>query len=464
MSEKISLDLIDILPDVRVRFTMYPSRVEYFKELLEDGKVDPILVARNGSRYILIDGWHRLEAATQLGQKTIEAKAEDIPESERMVRAYTVNAKHGQPLTRDERDEFIATLARQGRKSSEIATITKLSERRVQQIISGRNISSTNTKAKLRPSDRITVLKRVINDETQEDVARDFGVSQTLVSQTCSQFINEITGRYKSGKHKWEVAEEYGLTEGEIDKILAKSGDPLNFTLPENTWWPSFGLASSQVKFPGATPLGLVKTILAYFTKPGDHIVDPMAGSGTVGLACRDMVARSCECFDLKPPLESVYPITPHNLKDKEGNPNLPQCRKPDLVFLDPPYSKIAQHKYSGEEGDLTLLNPEEFISFMQALLLEIKNKWSPCRVVILMANLRKEGYIYDLPSQISTVLTTKVNGIQPYRLLDHIVNQYGWTESAGLPWPTKARQGRWLLRNHIHIIVGETNDNKDQA
>ena len=107
MIEKISLDLIDILPDIQVRFSMYPSRVEYFKELLKDGQVDPILVAKNSTRYVLIDGRHRLEAATQLGQKTIGAKVEDIPETERDTRSYTTNKKHGQPLTPNERDEFI---------------------------------------------------------------------------------------------------------------------------------------------------------------------------------------------------------------------------------------------------------------------------------------------------------------------------------------------------------------------
>lgn len=451
MSEKINIESIDILPDIQVRFSIYPTRVEYFKDLLTNGKVDPILVAKNSTRYILIDGRHRLEAATQLGQKTIEAKAEDIPESEWIIRAYTANAKHGQPLTREERDEFIITLAKQGKKQGEIAKVVGLGRPRISQIISNVNINTADTKAKLRPSDHITVLKRVINGETQEDIARDFGVSQPRISDVYSQLINEITGRYKSGKHKWEVAEGYGLSEQETDKILLKSGDPLNFSLPENTWWPSFGLDPCQRKFPGATPLTLVKSLLAYFTKPGDHIVDPMSGSGTVGLACQDMVNRTYELFDIDPSPSALCSINLHSLNDN-GKPSLPQCRKPDFVFLDPPYSKIAQGKYSGKKGDLALLNPEEFINFMRLLLLEIRNVWSPCRVAVLMANLRKDGYIFDLPSQISTTLST--NG---YHLLDHIVNEYGWTESVGLPWPTKARQDRWLLRNHIHIIVGET-------
>ena len=283
MTEKINLDLIDVLPDIQVRFSVYPSRVEYFKELLKDGKVDPILLARNGSRYILIDGWHRLEAATQLGQKAIEAKVEDIPETERVIRAYTANDKHGQPLTREERDEFIIKQAKRGKTQEDIAKITKLSQQRISQIIGNTNISITDTKAKLGPGDRTIVLRRSINGETQEALASDFKVSQSTISEACSQLSNEITGRYKSGKHKWEVAEEYGLTEVEMDKILSKSGDPLNFTLPENTWWPSFGLHPSQIKFPGATPLNLVKSILAYFTKPGDHIVDPMAGQQSTG-------------------------------------------------------------------------------------------------------------------------------------------------------------------------------------
>lgn len=43
-------------------------------------------------------------------------------------RAYTANARYGQPLTIEERDEFIRALARQSKTTNEIAKITSLSQ------------------------------------------------------------------------------------------------------------------------------------------------------------------------------------------------------------------------------------------------------------------------------------------------------------------------------------------------
>ena len=62
------------------------------------------------------------------------------------------NYKSRQSLTleeREERDEFIISLAKQGRKREEIAEITGLSQPRISQIVGKFNIKPTDTKAKL---------------------------------------------------------------------------------------------------------------------------------------------------------------------------------------------------------------------------------------------------------------------------------------------------------------------------
>ena len=42
-------------------------------EILEDGQKVPIQVRKDGSRFVLIEGLHRLEACRSLGEKTITA-------------------------------------------------------------------------------------------------------------------------------------------------------------------------------------------------------------------------------------------------------------------------------------------------------------------------------------------------------------------------------------------------------
>jgi ParB-like chromosome segregation protein Spo0J len=44
---------------------------EIAESILEVGQQSPILVRRDGERFVLVEGLHRLEACKQLGEKTI---------------------------------------------------------------------------------------------------------------------------------------------------------------------------------------------------------------------------------------------------------------------------------------------------------------------------------------------------------------------------------------------------------
>lgn len=43
------------------------------EDMLENGLKTPIQVRRDGDRYVLVEGLHRLEAAKSLGDKTIDS-------------------------------------------------------------------------------------------------------------------------------------------------------------------------------------------------------------------------------------------------------------------------------------------------------------------------------------------------------------------------------------------------------
>lgn len=61
------------VPVKRTR-TLDPARVEALAtDMLENGQTTPIRLREDGDRYVLIEGYHRLEALRALGEETIDA-------------------------------------------------------------------------------------------------------------------------------------------------------------------------------------------------------------------------------------------------------------------------------------------------------------------------------------------------------------------------------------------------------
>ena len=68
--EKLPIDSIYV-PTKR-RSTLDPKKVETLAEaILEKGQQTPILVRRDGERFVLVEGLHRLEAMKALGETKI---------------------------------------------------------------------------------------------------------------------------------------------------------------------------------------------------------------------------------------------------------------------------------------------------------------------------------------------------------------------------------------------------------
>ena len=68
--EKLPIDSIYV-PTKR-RATLDPKKVEALAEaILEKGQQTPILVRRDGERFVLVEGLHRLEAMKALGETKI---------------------------------------------------------------------------------------------------------------------------------------------------------------------------------------------------------------------------------------------------------------------------------------------------------------------------------------------------------------------------------------------------------
>jgi len=68
------IPIADVYVPVKRRATLDPDIVKKIAEsMLEVGQRTPILVRRDGERFVLVEGLHRLEACKALGETRIKA-------------------------------------------------------------------------------------------------------------------------------------------------------------------------------------------------------------------------------------------------------------------------------------------------------------------------------------------------------------------------------------------------------
>jgi sulfiredoxin len=74
MLKKKAVAIADVYVPVKRRQTLDPHKVEILTEsILARGQDSPILVRADGSRYVLVEGLHRLETCRALGETTVSA-------------------------------------------------------------------------------------------------------------------------------------------------------------------------------------------------------------------------------------------------------------------------------------------------------------------------------------------------------------------------------------------------------
>jgi len=72
MMKRESFPIADIYVPAKRRSTLNPKTVDEIAEsILQAGQRSPILLRRDGERFVLVEGLHRLEACRKLGEATI---------------------------------------------------------------------------------------------------------------------------------------------------------------------------------------------------------------------------------------------------------------------------------------------------------------------------------------------------------------------------------------------------------
>jgi sulfiredoxin len=74
MMKPVQVMVDDIYVPVKFRETRDAAKVEALAEsIIEEGLKTPISIRRDKERYVLISGYHRLEAVRRLGEPAIDA-------------------------------------------------------------------------------------------------------------------------------------------------------------------------------------------------------------------------------------------------------------------------------------------------------------------------------------------------------------------------------------------------------
>ena len=176
-----------------------------YMEKYESGTSKPILVKGvNRQKYILIDGHHRLEAKKRLKKKKIDVKVLDITDEEIFDKAVESNQDHGIPLTREEENEVLKTFIEQGKTQQEIAKIFHITQSAIAMRI------KRNPMLDLSQSDKtnISSINEVLSGRKHEDIAKDYGLSRSRITQIWNDWKNGITDQYESGTSKDKIIEQ----------------------------------------------------------------------------------------------------------------------------------------------------------------------------------------------------------------------------------------------------------------
>jgi len=370
---KVSVKDIAFREDLYPRFEANQALIQNYANSIEH--LPPIKINQNN---ILIDGFHRWKAHQLEGVSEIKVEViQTASEKELKKLAYQLNSNHGLQLSNDEKRKY---------------AIEMIGELSVQAL-----------------SDILSVSESIIKMWTESQ--------RKSLEEERNRKILELYLR--SWNTQQSIADMFGLTKQAVSEILskiAKNGEILqDFNPPIYNIWNLQKQDNATDSHFGSFPLYFMKSLLYYHTEPMDIIFDPFAGGGTTVDACKQMLRRYY-CTDL-----IVKPGREKDIMQHDITKGLPDgMPKPDLAFLDPPYWKQAEGKYSNSASDLANMSLDDFYSAMGKLFNELTGRGVE-RIALVIAptqypnDLNFEDHIFKFDKMLDGKYEIEMRYILPY-------------------------------------------------
>jgi transcriptional regulator with XRE-family HTH domain len=367
----------------------------YAEALSINAKFPPIKIQRvfnytnaNGNKSmeatIILDGNHRCVAFQENGIKEIPAiEWKDTPldyeenKTALLLESAQCNTIHGDRLTPNDKKQVARDIAS---KDPECAyTETVLAEKLgvSQQTV---NAWITDIRARQRTNRNSIILKLSLLGWPQEKIAEKIGLSRNRISEIVGNTsFDNIDTLLAQGREMEYIAAHYQMDLALTWAIkLQRKTDQEKFKALGwglRTWdqW-YFNNCDEQFgdDWPGRIPAQLIAHTLYYFTKPGDLVLDPMAGGGVVPDTCL-VFERKCQAFDLAAQYKKDKQDKRPEIEYHHWEPQKeiwPVTKKPDLIFFDPPYytkkKKEYEQKANKDIPSISSYTKKDYIKFFK--------------------------------------------------------------------------------------------------
>jgi ParB-like nuclease domain/DNA methylase len=299
----------------------------------------------------LIDGWHRWTAHKKKEAERIPVTVTPTTSDSHLLElAIARNAAHGLQLSQEDKCTMARRIyhltperEREGKKK-QLAALLSVSARTVREWLS--RIDKDSKEARDR-----RIFDLWLACRTQEEIAEAVGCSQGEVSKSIPN------GNFA----EWN----------KTDAQAAVAAHAVDFEIPLYNEW------RQQEKTPGSghfgnTEVRWVDNLLYGYTKPFDVVVDPFAGGGSTIDICKKRLRRYW-VSDRRPIPEREQEIRRWDITD--GLPPLPRWKDVSLVYLDPPYWKQAEGRYSHDPQDLGNMSLADFTNTLAGLVKGLAGK-----------------------------------------------------------------------------------------
>lgn len=351
---EIAVSAVVYREDLYPRIETSATTVQKYAEDLD--VLPPIEVNQHNE---LIDGWHRWTAHKKREVATIRAIVTQTKSDTHFLElAIERNATHGLQLSQADKRDMARRIyhttheAERDSKKKHLAKILSVSERTVRDWLS--RIDKDAKEARDR-----RIFDLWLACYTQEEIAREVDLTQGEVAKSIPN--GNLADLNKNQQSAADHATDFEPPLYNVWKQQTKTEGVNHFGNSEVRW---------------------VDNLLYLYTKPFDVVIDPFAGSGSTIDVCRKRLRRYF-VSDRKPVVEREKEIRQHDLT--EGLPKPPQWKDVRLVYLDPPYWKQAEGKYSQDASDLANMPLDQFHETLAGIINGFAKKLTAGAVIALL-------------------------------------------------------------------------------
>lgn len=187
--------------------------------------------------------------------------------------------------------------------------------------------------------------------------------------------------RTKKSRVVHEVCSEFADLQKTNKSLRAAAEHATDFDVPLYNVWKQGTLTNSVTHF-GNSEQRWLDNLLYLYTQPFDIVADVFGGGGSTIDVCKKRLRRYW-VSDRLPVPEREHEIRKHDMT--EGLPPLPRWADVKLVFLDPPYWRQAEGKYSKDAEDLANMPLEKFTETLAGIINSFAKKLSAGAVIALL-------------------------------------------------------------------------------